>query len=795
MRTFRLRTLGAIRLDGPAGTVPLDEPALAALVVMLAMSDGGVSEDELLLRLYPEETANRARAELGRLVDLLRARLGDNAAVVRTANRYALAAGVVRSDVRVAAVPAEEPNLEFLAGFTSPSPEFQEWLDAMRRSVERDEPAAQGVVRSRGMVATGIAAGLLLLALSLGVLWRARADATPVAGSTLLLADVSNETGDSLFDGLQSAARIGLEQSSRLTLHPRGRVPAVYRLMGIANTDTTLSFDLAHEVAEREGVRFVLGLTVGRDRDGYVVTGNLADLGRRNEFASTAHADDADNVVVALDSVLRDVRRELGESRQTLATEARRLPEVTTPSLEALRSYSSGGWAWDIGDFQLARDLFERAVDLDSGFASALGALGSYWYYHHNREQGERYFTAALRNSGRITERERLRILQNWMGYRNNFDSSIAVARLVAERYPSLVTWENYGGSLMRAQRNEEAIPAFRRALSYDSTSLMSTGAWINLATVLSRTGHEQQSLDAYHRAFRVDSTALYRANLNHEYGMKLVVAGRLAEAESAYTRMASQPSVLARSAGFRSLGYLAMWRGQIDAATRYFEQAVESSIQNNASLTELRNRMLLAWAHDAAGRTSQAEAEMDQAMRLSEPPTTEPGFLSLVVLAFVRHDRVAEAESALALLRSRVDTVNEVDRGSETVATAAVALARHQPERALAALRNTKTYPQRIFLSSLEADALAAAGQRDSAIAMLRRVLATDAFGYEGQIVWLSAHVRLGDLLAQKGDTAAARVAYQELLAHWREAPDSAPEIVKARQRIIALAGRRDEP
>jgi tetratricopeptide (TPR) repeat protein len=795
MRTFRLRTLGGIRLDGPTGSVPLDEPALAAFVVMLALSESGVSEDELLLRLFPDHTASRARAELAGLVELLRSRLGHAASVVHTGNRYAFAPGVVRADVGVASQPSDEPNAAFLAGFSSPSPEFREWVDAMRRRVERIAPVAQRVVRSRRTVAIGIAAGLLLLAVSLGVLWRARAEATPIAGATILLADVRNETGDSLFDGLNSAARIGLEQSDRLTLHPRWRVPEVYRRMGIARIDTPLSLDLAYEVAEREAVRFVFGLTIGRIRDGFVVSGTLADLGQRSEYVATANAGSANNVMAALDSVLRDVRRELGESRQALASDLWRLPDVTTPSLEALRSYSGGAWAWDVGDYPLARDLFARAVELDSGFATALGALGSYWYYFHNRELGERYFAAALGNADRVTERERLRILQNWMSYRNNFDSSIALSRLVAERYPSFVTWENYGGSLLRAHRDEEAAVAFRRALTYDSTSVLTTGAWINLATALARLGHEQQSLDAYHMAFRVDSTTLYRGNLNHEYGQKLVRAGRVAEAESAYARMASQPSMQARASGFRSLGYLAMWRGHTDAAARYFAQAVESSIQNNTPLTELRNRMLLSWALDAAGRTEEANAELDRAMRLIQHPSAEPGYLSLMVFALARHGRPAPAESLLALLRSRMDPVNVVDSAAEAMTSATVALIHDQPERALAALRRAEKFPQRIFFWSVIADAYAATGQRDSAIASLRQVLATEAFGYEGQIDWLRTHIRLGDLLLANGDTAAARAAYQELLTHWREAPDTTPAILQARRRITALAAGRDIP
>src|SRR4051812_41267213 len=69
MPRLQLRTLGTISLTGPTGAIPLDEPRLVALIVMLAIAgDAGVSEDELLLRLTPDAKPAMGRAEIGRLI-------------------------------------------------------------------------------------------------------------------------------------------------------------------------------------------------------------------------------------------------------------------------------------------------------------------------------------------------------------------------------------------------------------------------------------------------------------------------------------------------------------------------------------------------------------------------------------------------------------------------------------------------------------------------------------------------------------------------------------------------------
>lgn len=95
----------------------------------------------------------------------------------------------------------------------------------------------------------------------------------------MLVADVADETGDTLFDqGILTAAYVALQQSGHLRLYPRTRLPAVYRLMQITNQDTALSYELAQEVAQRDQVRFVLGLRLLRDAAGYRVSARLTDV-------------------------------------------------------------------------------------------------------------------------------------------------------------------------------------------------------------------------------------------------------------------------------------------------------------------------------------------------------------------------------------------------------------------------------------------------------------------------------------------------------------------------------------
>jgi tetratricopeptide (TPR) repeat protein len=795
MANYQLRTLGGLSLSGTNGPVQLQEPRLAALVVLLAVGgDAGVSEDELLLRLTPELKAERARAELTRLIALARSTLGGDASVRRVHNGYAFTPALVELDVFVAPSPTERDCAEFLAGFKLPgNPEFRDWLAATRhRVVPRTGPGQEAAAAPdrrtpRAAVVAALITGFLAVIAAGAWLARPRAVQGLATGDPVILADVRNETGDSLFDtGILSAATVALQQSGKFRLYSRSRLPEVYRLMQVPNRDAPLTFELAQEVAERDRVRFVLGLQVDRAGNGYRVKGRLADVQLKRPVVETTEAARAKaDVLPALDRVLRALRGQLGESRRDIANRQRPLPLVTTASLEALHSYADGAAAWSKGDFPLAGELFHRAVDIDTGFAMAYGALGNWYYYNHDRTNGERNYGEALKRDNRLTERERLGLLQGLTGYRGNADSSIALTATLATRFPSVTTWYSYGTTLLQNRRYLEAISALRTGLSYDSSSV---NTHINLATSLKALGRNEEALQSYAAAERRDSAVLYRNNINHEWGGTLVLLGRLAEAESAYRRMASSGTVGNRALGLRSLGFLALWRGQVDQAIGYFRDATEATVQMKAPLSEARNRLLLASAYRLAGRDADASAEVSRALALRSSPLLEPRFLAMLANSCLQLGRVADAEAVLQLMRTRRDLASGIDSAADAFVSAAVQLARRRPDSALVLVRRSERIQQDVNRLMIEADAFRALGKPDSARAALAHVLEQRGYGFEGEDQWLRAHVLLGDLLLAKGDTAEAVKSYQRLVDQWRGATGNPPDLVAARSRLATL-------
>ena len=130
------------------------------------------------------------------------------------------------------------------------------------------------------------------------------------------------------------------------------------------------------------------------------------------------------DVIAAVDRLSERLRRQVGESVRS-ARANQPLEAVTTGSIEALKLYSAGLRIMryvDTGDGgsagglpgrgrpdERAAVLFERAIALDSTFASAYRALGVQLYWQGDqRTRVNQLLTRAYELRQRLTERERL---------------------------------------------------------------------------------------------------------------------------------------------------------------------------------------------------------------------------------------------------------------------------------------------------------------------------------------------------------------------------------------------------
>jgi hypothetical protein len=162
-------------------------------------------------------------------------------------------------------------------------------------------------------------------------LWSSRVTPAPGGQETVLLADVVNSTGDTVFDGtLKLALAVQLEQSTFLRLVNDDTVRTTLRLMARA-PDTPLVGAIARETCERAGAKALIAGSIAPLGDNYTVgieaiacrTG--ASLARE-----LAEAEDKDHVLDALGRAATNLRMKLGETLPSVAQDD--VPIARAPS-------------------------------------------------------------------------------------------------------------------------------------------------------------------------------------------------------------------------------------------------------------------------------------------------------------------------------------------------------------------------------------------------------------------------------------------------------------------------------
>src|SRR5579862_1109293 len=198
---------------------------------------------------------------------------------------------------------------------------------------------------------------------------------------TIVLADFTNKTGDTVFDDtLRQGLSVQLEQSPFLSLVSEQQIRQTLKMMG-QKPRAKVTPEVAREICQRTGSTVVLDGSIAKLGTQYLLTLKAASCVSGEWLASTeAQASDESHVLDALGRAGSDIRNRLGESRSSVQKFDAPLQQATTSSLEALQAYSMGRRTLQAGDFPAAIPLFQSAVRSDPRFAMAHANLGTAYY-------------------------------------------------------------------------------------------------------------------------------------------------------------------------------------------------------------------------------------------------------------------------------------------------------------------------------------------------------------------------------------------------------------------------------
>ena len=456
-----------------------------------------------------------------------------------------------------------------------------------------------------------IAAGILLLAASVGVWWYQRQFIPPATHDpvSILLADFQNTTGDPALDRtLEPIVKLALEGASFISVYDRGGIRSLLGLQPPEKLDQRA----AVEIAARETIGVVLAGTVSQQGSRYELT-LQATRAATGELIVKAEdrASSKDRVLPVAAELAAEVRKALGDDT---SDEAQRFAVAswTANSLDVVHEYAVGVNAQVNGKSDEARQAFSKAVSIDPNFGSGYMGLAVMSQTVGRQQDAVKYISEAVKHVARMTERERFRV-------RASFYS-------VTKDYASCV------------KENENLIAKFAQ----DAT------AHNNLALCASRLRDMKKATAEMQSVAKIlPKRSLYRVNLSlyASYGGNY----RLAEEE------ARKALEMKSRWGWLTLAFAQLGQGQVSEAMQsYQELAKVDEFGASQSPSGLGDLAVYEGRYTDAIRTLRAGANADLATK--NPDRAAAKLIALAHAQLLRGQKdPAKASAELALMNSPV--------------------------------------------------------------------------------------------------------------------------------------------
>ena len=643
-------------------------------------------------------------------------------------------------------------------------------------------------IRFRWAVLSGVAMLLIGLAVGGWLFFSSKAHAL-TDKDTIVLADFTNNTGDAIFDGtLRQGLAVELEQSPFLSLISDRHIQQALQLMGKVD-NPKLTPDIARDVCRRVGSRAYVSGSISKLGSQYVI--GLSAINCETDDVITqgqVTADRKEQILGKLGQASGKLREKLGESLKTVNNFSTPIDQATTPSLEALQSYSMGRNTVLVhGDNAAAVPLFQQAIKLDPNLAIAYAFLGTAYHNLGEKELAAENTRRAYELRAKVSEREKLYIESHYFDFvTGDLEKSRQVYETWTQMYPrEQIPPLNLGVLYQNLGQYEKSLAQFNQALKLNPDSVFSYGSLVSVLVNLNRL-KEAKAASEEALAKKLDSTDLRIAMYllaflqNDDTAMQRTVAW-------AAERPEDQSLMLYYEADS------AAYNGQLTKAREFSRQA--GALADLAGSKDRSAACAGAEALREALIGNQVEAKRAALALLNQSPSRDVQFVVglTVALAGDKKNALNVAEG----LKSRYPQDTIVRFSYLPTIEAMIALRDNEPNRAIEILKASSpvelglaggvrysTYLYPVFVRGL---ALLAEKQGAQAVAEFQKILQHRGIVINEPIAAL-ARLQLGRAYAMQNDTAKAKAAYEDFLTLWKDADPDIPILKQAKAEYAKL-------
>jgi len=599
---------------------------------------------------------------------------------------------------------------------------------------------------------------------------------------TIVLADFTNLTGDSVFDGaLRQGLSVQLEQSPFLSIISDDQIQQTLQMMG-QKPDAKLTPEIARELCQRTASAAVLDGSIAQIGTPYLLTVKAVNCANGATLASTeAQASDKNHVLDALGKTATEIRNELGESLSTVQKFDTPLEQATTPSLEALKAFGSGRQA---ASPPLGIPFLKRAIELDPNFAVAYAWLGIWYTSIGEPSIAADYTSKAYELRDRASEPEKYLISAiYYKEVTGNLEKAEQSCKLWTQDYPRADMAHTYLSGAIYPQMGRydgmvsEAREAIRLKPDYPVpyVLLMFGDMALNRLDDANATYRQALERKLYHFYYPL---ALYQVAFLQNDAARMKQQATLSAGQPGIedTLLAYEADTTAYSGRLRDAE--ALTRQAMESAARAEKKEIAATFSATSGLREA----LFGNAEEARRLAAQAK-EHSAGIDVDSP--------SALALAYAGDN--GRAQELTEQLDKRFPEATIVQFNYLPSLRAKLALNRGNASEAIAILRaavpyelGRTTFTGNYFWNGLypvyvRGEAYLAAHQGSEAAAEFRKILDHRGIVLNEPIGAL-AHLQLGRAYAMQGDTAQAKSAYQDFLALWKDADPDIPILKQAK-------------
>ena len=644
-----------------------------------------------------------------------------------------------------------------------------------------------------------------------------------------------DESLDLWREGIPDLLITGLSQSRFVNVLPTERIYGVLKGLELSEAKKYTAEELAKIATLARASHLVTGSYIGTGGN-ILITLTVLDpkTGHIFKRINAECKPDLKEICAKVDDLSFQVRQKLDLSPEQLAQDAevyKKVEEVTTSSPEAMKYYNEASRLSSSMKYQQAIAYYERALELDPGFAMAYRRISAIYGNMGNQAQSWKYLRKALALREHLTELERLQIEAQPYVKEQNYAKAIEILEKLVKLYPA--HWPAYQNLGMIYPDLDKRIEFTEKAVQLQRTAQIVR----NLAGLYMEKGLYQKAEDLCRSFLKdVEENAYVRSDLALSYSCRRQFDAAYAEAEKICLLNKGNPAWtwflgdillykgdLAGAAkiyhqlfqadpggGWSGLAVLALLRGEISDALRLAQQNLKDAGGNQGD--QAKAYMDLAGSLEKAGRFGEAFSAFDQYLRLSEQSRRTADEIGLPYLPrqqkedlFFKGRIQAEMNKVEAARKTAEELKSLIDKGIDKsdlryyeFLLGLVELTQKDYRKAVGYFESAagrlyfegRSYSDDALYLDVLARSLYEAGDLGTARREYEKITMLTSGRYNHGDIYAKAFYRLGKIAEQQRDKARAIVNFGKFLDLWKDADPGIPEVEDAKKRLGGLTG-----